>query len=173
LLIIVATPLVCLLIGLVLTISILGLSAYVITGGSMTGTIAKGSLAVARETPVACLQVGDIITFQPPDYPDLVTHRIVSVDGTHGQTVFKTKGDANQGDDPWEFTLDSTTQAKYMFSIPRLGYVLAALTLRAVRAGLLAVAGLMILGVSLSWLRKYKKERQAAEAPSGAEEAKG
>ena len=51
---------------MILVPAALGLQRYVITGGSMTGTIAKGSVIYSRLTPVGQLKVGDIITFVPP-----------------------------------------------------------------------------------------------------------
>ena len=45
-----------------------GLQRYVITGGSMDGTIDLGSVVFEEVVPVADLEVGDVITYQsrPP-----------------------------------------------------------------------------------------------------------
>ncbi len=137
----------------------LGVSMYVITGGSMTGSISKGSIVFDKTVPVSSLRVGDVITFRPPSMPANVTHRIVDIqkDDT-GRPVFKTKGDANEAVDPWQFTLDKSVQAKYAFHMPWVGYVLAAFTLRVVRTVLLVVVGLLIMGFTVSWLRKRPEE---------------
>jgi signal peptidase I len=142
-------------IGLFLTVHFLGISVYVITGGSMTGAVPKGAVAFDREVPVGELQVGDVITFRPPGVSGNVTHRIISVEKDNdGRPVFRTKGDANEAVDPWRFTLDRPLQAKYAFHIPGLGYVLAAFTFRVVRTAVLVVLGLAILLVTVSWFRK-------------------
>ena len=73
--------------------SLLGYQRYVITGTSMTGTIDLGSVAFERVVPVADLEVGDVITYQPPaesGLDHLVTHRIVAIKGD----TFRTQGDA-------------------------------------------------------------------------------
>ena len=81
---------------------LLGLQRYVITGGSMTGTIPKGAVIYSRVTPVGQLRTGDIITFNPPGMSSAVTHRIIAVEqGPNGGPAFRTKGDFNETPDPW------------------------------------------------------------------------
>lgn len=142
-------PLCVVILGGLISLYFLGICSYVITGGSMTGAVSKGSLAVERRVPVAALKVGDIITFHPPGEDTNVTHRIIAIDrGADGQLVFRTKGDANQDADPWHMTLNGSTQARYVFAVPWLGYVLAFFTLRWVRTALLALAALaLIVGI--------------------------
>lgn len=140
---------------------VLGISVYVITGKSMTGTIPKGSLAVERLIPSSSLRVGDIITFRPPFGDGTITHRITSIEsGRDGQRLYRTKGDANATGDPWLFTLDRPEQAKFMFAIPWLGYVLAAFTLPAVRIALLLALALQIIIWMLLWLKEDRAHRQ-------------
>jgi signal peptidase I len=146
-------------VGLAVAVHVTGISAYVITGASMTGDIPKGSLAIDRNVPVSSLQVGDVITFQPPLTSGNVTHRIIAIDkDADGNRVFKTKGDFNESADPWQFTLDRPVQAKYVFHVPWIGYVLAAFTLRLVRTAVLGVVGLLILFMTIAWLRKPLRE---------------
>src|SRR3954470_5565655 len=67
---------------------VLGYSRYVITGGSMSGTFEKGSIAFEQQGPVGGLGVGDVVTYQPPaaaGVHNLVTHRIVSITATPGK----------------------------------------------------------------------------------------
>ena len=88
---------------------LIGVSFYVITGGSMEGAIPKGAVAIERSVPTSTLQVGDVITFQPPKTKGSVTHRIIGIDADEaGRRVYATKGDANEAADPWRFTLDGT-----------------------------------------------------------------
>jgi signal peptidase len=128
----------------------LGLQRYVITGGSMTGAISKGSIVYARLTPVADLRQGDIITFTPPDSSGAVTHRILSIKEESGRRIFETKGDFNAVTDPWKITFPQPEQARYVFHIPYAGYVLALLSLRLVRMLVIGLPALLI-GVSLLW----------------------
>lgn len=112
---------------LLLIPSLLGYKLYAITSGSMTGTIDRGSLVYDKPVPVSSLQVGDIITYQPPPSTgvhELITHRLIMVSTTKsGERVFRTKGDANPVADPWTFTLIRATQPRYRFHIPYLGYL--------------------------------------------------
>jgi signal peptidase I len=139
-------------VGFVLLPGLLGLQRYVITGGSMTGTISKGSVVYSRITPVGQLKAGDVITFTPPGMSGAVTHRIISVEqGPEGQPAFRTKGDFNESADPWNpITLNEPQQARYVFHVPVLGYALAALSLRAVRVALIGLPAVLI-ALSLLW----------------------
>src|SRR5438045_9435672 len=85
--------------GLMLLRPLFGYQRYVITGGSMAGSIDRGSLLFSKKVPQSELKVGDVITYQPPKGAgprELVTHRIVSIKhSASGAPVFQTKGDAN------------------------------------------------------------------------------
>ena len=118
----------------------------------MTGTIPKGAVIYSRITPVEQLGVGDIITFNPPGYSTAVTHRIVAVEtGPDGRPAFRTKGDFNEAPDPWNpVTLNEPQQARYVFQVPLLGYVLAALSARTVRIALIGLPAVLI-ALSLLW----------------------
>jgi signal peptidase len=148
-----------------------GLQRYVITGGSMTGTIGKGSVIYSRLTPVGQLTVGDIITFYPPGYSAPVTHRIVAIEpAADGRLAFRTKGDYNTATDPWTVSLVQPRQARYAFHIPYVGYVLAALAIRQVRMLLIGLPALLI-AASLLWSLWHKAgeevERQEAQPRAG------
>jgi signal peptidase len=130
----------------VLVPALLGFQRYVITSGSMTGTYDRGSLLYDRVVPTSTLEVGDVITYDPPQGPaGLVTHRIASIavqrDGTR---VYRTKGDANPTADPWTFTLSGRTQAKAAFHLPYAGFALAALSDRRLRMLIIGVPALLV-----------------------------
>jgi signal peptidase len=123
----------------------LGLQRYVITGGSMTGAIDKGSAVFARIVPVESLMAGDIITFAPPGDTTPVTHRILSVsEGPDGERVFQTKGDFNEAADPWRLIFTQPSAARYVCHVPYLGYLLAALSVREIRVLVIALPALLI-----------------------------
>ncbi len=132
--------------------SLLGLQRYVITGGSMTGTIPKGSVVYSKISPAAQLKVGDIITFPPPGFSTAVTHRIMGIEpGPDGRRAYRTKGDFNESADPWNpVALNEPVQARYVFHIPSLGYVLAALGMRSVRIALIGIPAVLI-ALSMLW----------------------
>jgi signal peptidase len=142
---------------------LLGLQRYVITGGSMTGAIPKGSVVYSRITPVGQLKTGDIITFTPPGMSGAVTHRIVAVEeGPDGQAAFRTKGDFNEAADPWNpITLNEPQQARYVFHVPLLGYALAALSMRSVRIALIGLPAVLI-ALSLLWSLWREAGREVA-----------
>lgn len=125
-----------------------GYHRYVITSGSMTGAYDRGSIVFDKAVPVSDLEVGDVITYTPPassGVDGLITHRIASI-GNHGKDGFsyRTKGDANPDPDPWRFQLDQPTQAKVAFSIPYIGYGIAALSMLPIRMLIIGVPALLI-----------------------------
>lgn len=141
--------------------SLLGYQRYIIVTGSMVPTLPIGSVVYDEVVPVGSLRVGDIITFVPPPefgVEDPVTHRIVEIlpdqvdqNGNH-QTVYRTKGDANEDKDPWLMVLDQPTQARVVHVVPYLGYVYAFLSLRWVQIlliGIPAIAIAVLLGLLL------------------------
>lgn len=153
--------------------ALLGYQRYVITGGSMTGSIPKGSVIYSHLTPVESLCEGDVITFVPPGHSRPVTHRIVSISpDADGEKVFRTKGDFNGAVDPWDIHLTGPVQARYSFHVPYIGYALAALAIRQVRMLIIGVPAVVIalsLLVSL-WHEAGEELAQGAgefEQPGG------
>lgn len=111
--------------------ALLGYDRYVITGGSMTGSVEKYAVVFADEVPVDGLAVGDVITYLPPadaGTHSLVTHRIIEI-GTspEGHRVLRTQGDANPDPDPWQFELVEPTVNRMAWHIPFLGRPMIAL----------------------------------------------
>jgi len=133
--------------------SLMGYERYVIVGGSMSGTFERGSVAFERLTPVDELEVGDVITYQPPadsGLATLVTHRIVSVEEKRdGARVFRTRGDANADVDPWKFRLPQGQQPRVEFTVPYVGHVFMAIADRDTRILLLGGPAALICLFSL------------------------
>ena len=156
--------------------SLLGLERYVITGGSMSGSIEKGSLAFERAVPVDDLQVGDVITYQPPPgsgTTDLVTHRITRITSDdQGRQVLRTKGDANATVDPWRFSLTSGTQPVVQFTVPYVGHVLIALADRDTRMLLIGGPALLVALLALGELVRNLGRREPS-APEGHDQTSG
>jgi signal peptidase len=149
----------------------LGMEHYVIVGGSMTGTIDRGSIVFEKPVPVSALRVGDVITYTPPagEGPGgLVTHRIFSIHRSPaGSRLFRTKGDANQSADPWHFTLDTPTQPRVLAHVPYLGYLLAALEIRWVRMLAIGVPALLIAISVLAGLVTEARDERLLESGNG------
>lgn len=145
--------------------TLLGYKRYVITGGSMTGSIPKGSVIYSRLTPVEALQVGDVITFVPPELDAPVTHRITAIEvDERGNFVFRTKGDFNPSEDPWSLRFVDEVQARYAFHIPYLGYALAYLAVRQIRMLLIGLPAVIIaLSMLVSLWREAGRELERTE----------
>lgn len=153
--------------------SLFGYSRYVITGPSMTGTHDKGSVVFEEPVPVADLEVGDVITYLPPPdsgVPDLVTHRIVTMEPAEGGgTLITTKGDFNPTPDPWHFQLVDDVQPVVRFGVPHAGWVFIALAHREVRMLVIgAPAAVIALGALLELLGAVRESRRRPVLPTAA-----
>jgi signal peptidase I len=158
-----------------------GLSRYVITGGSMSGTYDKGSVVFEKPVQVADLRVGDVITYLPPPesgLSDLVTHRIVDLEPAQGGgTLFTTKGDANASPDPWQFRLVDSEQPVVQYGVPYVGWAFIGLADREIRmlvvggpAAVVAVLALLELaGAVRSGRRASLRTAPVARPPVGAD----
>jgi signal peptidase len=105
---------------LVLLPTVLGLHRYVVTDRSMDGSLARGSVVLARDVPPADLDAGDVITFRPPDGSSdrRVTRRIVAIkDG-----VATTRADSTGSNDPWAVRLTSSSYPRVWLGVPWIGY---------------------------------------------------
>lgn len=140
--------------------SLMGYERYVITGGSMDGSYDKGSIVFERAVPAQELEVGDVITYQPPassGVTTLVTHRIIGLKlDDAGRQVIRTQGDANPDPDPWRFSLTAQDQPVVEYAVPYAGWALIALADRETRmlivgvpAGLIALLSLVQLAGAL------------------------
>ncbi len=145
--------------------SAFGYDRYVITGGSMSGTFEKGSIAFEKQVPAEQLRVGDVITYQPPadsGVSTLVTHRIVGIRTWEGRKLLRTKGDANDSKDPWEFYLTGSSQPVVRWTVPYVGYAFVALADRTVRILAIGIpAALIGLVALLDLVRALRRPRPA------------
>jgi signal peptidase len=137
-----------------------GLQRYTIMGGSMEGTYDLGSVVIEENVPVSELHVGDVITYVPPaesGIDTLVTHRIITIDGT----TFQTQGDANPDPDPWTFELTAATQSRVTSSVPYVGYLFIALGDRSTRMVVIGVPAAIIALASLVELLQALRRKPA------------
>ena len=130
---------------LILVPPLLGYQRYVITGGSMGGALPRGSIAFDEVVPTERIRVGDVITYKPPNGDRLLTHRVVWIGHEHGGArLYRTRGDANPTADPKAILLPNGRQARMVFHVPVVGYLVAALSVRAVRVVAIGVPALAI-----------------------------
>ncbi len=118
--------------------------------GSMTPTIPIGSQVIVERVhgnaELSRLEPGQIITFLPePDSGLTVTHRIVSKTTDPDGTVrLRTKGDANNAEDPWELTAKQVRgHAKYW--VPWIGYAARSLPQDQKDKGIWIISGALFL----------------------------
>ena len=141
-----------------------GLQRYVITGTSMSGSIDRGSVIFSEVVPVTDLEVGDVITYQPPSetgIDHLVTHRIVAIEDDQ----FRTKGDAVPEADPWTFELESASQARAEYDIPYVGWIFIGLQDRTTRMIAIGIPAAIIALMSLVQLgRVLRPSREVVES---------
>jgi len=96
----------------------------VVQSGSMEPAIHTGAVVVVK--PQADYVVGDIITYRANSHNDkTVTHRIQSQQLKNGQTVYVTKGDANEDAD-FSPISSSRIVGKVIINVPYVGYAVAA-----------------------------------------------
>lgn len=153
--------------GTMLVPPLLGFDLYAVGGGSMEPMIDRGALAYAREVPVSRLRVGDVITYVPPGHSRPVTHRLTQITRPDPakRPVYQTKGDANSAPDMRVFRLDRPTQARYVFSLPLLGWVLLHLANPLVKVIALGLPALLVAVWVLSslWREGGRILRERAE----------
>jgi signal peptidase I len=126
----------------------------------------EGSVVMIRPVPPAQLRVDDVITYRiPVEDRRIVTHRIVEIVEPGSEPVVRTQGDANNAPDPWVARLRGDQAWRVRLSVPKLGYVVAALRQPAARrlTVLAAPALFALVSVVRIWVPP-KAERPRAEA---------
>src|SRR5438093_130827 len=113
--------------------------AYSVVSGSMEPTLPLGSVVLLAPIQGPDVAVGNIITFQHPERAgDLVTHRVIGIDGAADGRFFLTKGDANGTQDSWRVPATGSGW-RVRFFLPFLGYLLAIVQSPIGRLGFLVV----------------------------------
>ena len=106
------------------------------------------------------LAVGDVITFRLAE-GTVVTHRIVEVlPGVDGPS-YRTKGDANEVEDPTPVPAENVI-GRVVWAVPRLGYLAAWLQTASGRYGVMAGGALLVLMLLLPdllgvWTKRPEK----------------
>ncbi|MBT2588257.1 signal peptidase I [Arthrobacter sp. ISL-95] len=152
---------------------ILGYQTSTMLTGSMAPLINPGDVVVTVPTPITDVKVGDIITYHIPVEDQRVeTHRITEITTTaDGGIAVQTKGDANNGIDPWIATLQGKTVDKQMATIPHVGNAIRTLREPIVMNTLMYGApAILVIGMLASiWTKNPNKT--TPEDTAGAEAA--
>lgn len=140
-----------------IVIRVADLHFQTVLSNSMRPVAAAGDVAVTQGVPIDKVQVGDVITFFPPDSRQPVMHRIASLrDG-----VITTRGDANTVDDSWHVKLTGATGYRLVAVVPSLGWLTQFQRPALLGAGLLV--GLLIL-LELTKEVRARTKRHRAQA---------
>ncbi|MCA4134726.1 signal peptidase I [Arthrobacter sp. M4] len=146
---------------------IFGYQTSTMLTGSMSPLINPGDVVVTTRVPVSDLKVGDIVTFSIPVEDHRVeTHRIIEVQSTpSGAAAIRTKGDANNGADPWTATLTELTIDRHAFTVPYLGTAIRALREPIVRTTLMYAAPTLLVAMLLVniWKRPGRRPAEGTE----------
>ncbi|GAA3309828.1 hypothetical protein GCM10017710_05050 [Arthrobacter ramosus] len=149
---------------------VLGYQTSTMLTGSMSPLINPGDVVVTVPVAVRDLKVGDIITYHIPVEDQRVeTHRIIDLAvNSQGTATVRTKGDANNGADPWTAALAAGQVDRQVFTVPYLGNAIRALrdpvVLKVLMYG--APAALVVMVLVSIW-RKKPEVDDAAEAGTG------
>lgn len=150
---------------------LLGYQTSTMLTGSMSPLINPGDVVVTKPVTVADIRVGDIITYSiPVEDLRIETHRVTEVTvNTDGTTAVQTKGDANNGVDPWIATINGTTVDRHALTIPHIGTVIRTLR-EPVLLNVLVYGAPAVLVVSLL-VGIWGKKPETAEDPKSLAEA--
>lgn len=151
-LVIVMVALAILLVG----VRVIGLTPYTVLSGSMVPAYPVGSLIYVREVDAADIEVGTPLTFYVSGGAMVATHRVVEVITDNGETLYVTKGDANDMPDPP--VRYGSVIGTPVFSIPFLGYFSTWLQSGAGVIAGIALAAMLLLSLLLSEVLPREEE---------------
>ena len=140
--------------------SIGGYSPLIVLTDSMYPNIKRGDLIITKAADAKDVKVGDVISFFDPDGSgtSVLTHRVVELVEEDGKLFFRTKGDANNSEDPSLAPAENLI-GLYQSKINGAGNV--AMFLQST-PGLIVCIGVplvLLVGFELLRRRKYDKSR--------------
>jgi len=124
-----------------------------VLSGSMEPAIGTHSMVLVAPATADSVQTGDVIVYHIPiDDHRPVVHRVVEVVEAGSSPVVRTKGDANNGADPWTARLEGGTIWRVAAVVPHAGAPFAWLQDPGVRFAVLASAAVLVLALALHML---------------------
>jgi len=137
--------------------------------GSMRPAIEPGDVILAAPLTEAA-QVGDVVVFADPSGDRDIVHRISGFDDD-GMVI--TKGDANNGVDPWALAPEELT-GSVVFQVPKVGFLVEAMDSKTGIVLFLVVPALAIIAAeSRVWYRFIRYGKEAFDSPQGRHAAGG
>ena len=92
-----------------------------VESNSMVPIFQKGDILIIQNVPENELKKGDIIVFSVPGQAVPIVHRVIEI---NSDSTFQTKGDANNGQLPFEKSIGyNQVHGKEILIIPYLGWV--------------------------------------------------
>lgn len=152
-----------------------GSQTYTVLTSSMAPAYKPGTLIVVKPTPMAELEVGDVITYQLwSGRPEVVTHRIVGFSADQdGEPMVMTKGDNNAVIDP-EPVREIQIRGRLLYGVPEVGHLANALgrSDRGRVVQVIAVAAIIYGGIAMGrGLVNGRRDRRDADALANAADA--
>lgn len=121
----------------------IGFDLFVVLSGSMEPVYKTGSVIYVKGTDTASLEEGDIITFYINE-DTIATHRIVELVQENGETMYRTKGDANENTDA-KLVAAGSIIGQPKFAVPYLGYLADYMQTKAGKYMSIAVGAFVLL----------------------------
>ena len=142
--------------------SVGGYSPLIVLTDSMYPEIKSGDMIIVKVTDAQNVKQGDVISFFDPDGSgvSVLTHRVVEIINENGTLSFRTKGDANNADDPSLAPAESLVGV-YQTKINGAGNV--AMFLQSTPGLVVCVAVPMVLLIAFELIRRRKYEKAKNE----------
>ena len=139
-----------------------GYAPLIVLTDSMYPDIKSGDLIIVKSIDAEQVREGDIIAFFDPDGSGLsvLTHRVVEVTEDNGALAFRTKGDANNAEDPTLAPAESLIGI-YRTKINGAGDV--AMFLQSTPGLVVCVAVPLVLLIAFELIRRRKYEKSKNE----------
>lgn len=84
----------------------------------------KGDIIVVKGKKNKDYSVGDIVVFRVPGYSTPIIHRIIDIRYENGVKIFSTKGDHNNGQNPYEnYVVENQVLGNAIARVPKLGWL--------------------------------------------------
>jgi signal peptidase len=132
-----------------------------VLSGSMRPDFAPGDMVVVTPESTNDLRIGQVITYAIPVGDHHVeTHRIAKILQRGARPVIRTKGDANNGLDPWVARLDGGTAWRVSAVVPHAGRLI--IWFRSPVTHFLTVF-LAPLLLAFVWLRRIWRDPESSE----------
>lgn len=120
-----------------------GRLVMVVSGPSMEPAVGLGAAVIAETVAPSDLAVGDTVSMKVGPDRAVFTHRIIRLVERPDGLWIETKGDANRDADP-SITPASAVIGRVAVSVPRLGYLVTALSSPSGTGTVLGFAGLLL-----------------------------